>query len=487
MGTVARLPVAAFAVMLLAMLVAGTGAVEAAPGSVLLVGGGRENWYPGSWSEAPCRWFLQRAGEGRIVIVSSVPRDDRLPEYLHELGGVAENLLIERPWLADADEVVEKLSTAAGIILAEDDPWRMHVILRTSKAEAIIREAWENGKPLCGWGGGAALLGEIMIASGPKTLDPAEVIRDPYCAGSGFCAGILATASSAIIEPHFTRRGRLLRLLPMLARYEVENPERSMLGIGIDTQTALLVNDLGHATVSGEGTVTFLWRLASSATRLESGLPPVVTHVQHDQLTDGFVYNVFTREIVVKPESAHTPPALEPVPDSFGYANLEGTRPEGAGAGDAEVLNLASHAYALELGLLAEREGRRELPAAIVMNRALADYDLIGNRVGGLFWGMARRAGCTGVLLDAGAAAEVLAPGGLLMPFPMTRQASLLIVDARSLEWRDCSHWRSFPESVGLRQSVALTNLTDHLLATRWNYDIPAGDAVNAPPIPNLR
>ncbi len=135
-------------------------------------------------------------------------------------------------------------------------------------ALAAMRARLKAGAAIGGTSAGAAIMSDPMIASGdarqalkipPRTMGVGESGADAeglvLAPGLGFLPGILA-------DQHFGERGRQGRLLVALAQL----PPRARIGIGVDEDTALVV-DLGRrrARVLGNG---WAWLLDARRARL---------------------------------------------------------------------------------------------------------------------------------------------------------------------------------------------------------------------------
>ena len=93
----------------------------------------------------------------------------------------------------------------------------------------IIYEFYSQGKVLAGTSAGASMMSHIMIVEGYDEEAPMKVTIN-LAPGMGLIKNV-------IIDQHFNQRGRIGRLLAGVA----QNPQ--ILGIGIDEDTAIIVED----------------------------------------------------------------------------------------------------------------------------------------------------------------------------------------------------------------------------------------------------
>lgn len=100
---------------------------------------------------------------------------------------------------------------------------------------------YKEGCVFVGTSAGASVMSDTMIVTGPDEESPRKCTLK-MAPGLGFINGV-------IIDQHFAQRGRIGRLLVGVA----ENPES--LGIGIDEDTAIVVNNKGEFKVIGNSAV----------------------------------------------------------------------------------------------------------------------------------------------------------------------------------------------------------------------------------------
>ncbi|HET9642843.1 MAG TPA: cyanophycinase [Burkholderiaceae bacterium] len=145
---------------------------------------------------------------------------------------------------ANDGAAVRQVLEADGIFMTGSDQKRLVAALGGSAvAEAMRRAFRERGVCLGGTSAGASALSDYMLV--PGLDDGATQDSPPLAAGLGFVQRV-------VIDQHFSERKRLGRLLTVVAH----NP--SLLGIGIDEDTALIVEPGGGIEVVGDGAVTLI-------------------------------------------------------------------------------------------------------------------------------------------------------------------------------------------------------------------------------------
>lgn len=134
---------------------------------------------------------------------------------------------------------------ADGIFMSGGDQSRlMQAVWDTPIMEAMHKAFHFNSCCIGGTSAGAAVMSRHMIAQGEAVLRPRKDIVDTDV-GLGFLP-------TAVVDQHFSERRRLARLLSTLAG----RPD--LLGVGIDEDTALVVERGRAIEVFGKGTVTLV-------------------------------------------------------------------------------------------------------------------------------------------------------------------------------------------------------------------------------------
>ena len=137
---------------------------------------------------------------------------------------------------------------------------------------------------LAGTSAGAAAMSTSMIVRGEPTSHPHKnAVR--LSPGLGFLKNI-------IIDQHFTERGRISRLITAVSY----NPYN--LGIGIDENTAIILDGKGILEVFGQGSATIIDGSQITFNEIaEVGEHEAfsICGVQFHVLRDGLVYNYLDR------------------------------------------------------------------------------------------------------------------------------------------------------------------------------------------------
>jgi len=133
-------------------------------------------------------------------------------------------------------------SEATGIFFTGGDQLRITSILGGTKVFDALHSAFNNGTVIAGTSAGASVMSGTMVVDGNNN-EPARKCTLKMAPGLGLL-------DSVLIDQHFDQRGRIGRLLCGVA----ENP--SILGVGIDEDTAIRIFPDNHFAVLGSNSVT---------------------------------------------------------------------------------------------------------------------------------------------------------------------------------------------------------------------------------------
>src|SRR5687767_183933 len=266
-------------------------------GGHLLVIGGAEDKYN---ERRILRKFLELTGaDGAEILIVPVASD--FPEFAADVYTQAfRNLGVANPRVlratsrhdvvqADPDELLDGVK---GVFITGGDQMRLVSILGGTKFSDKLRHMVRHTQiVLAGTSAGAAGMSTSMIVRGESTPHPHKnsVRLSP---GLGFLKNI-------IIDQHFTERGRISRLITAVSY----NPYN--LGIGIDENTAIILDNEGVLVVYGAGSAT----IVDGSKITYNEIAEVADHesfsvcgVQLHVLRDGLVYQYLERHPLQPPQ-----------------------------------------------------------------------------------------------------------------------------------------------------------------------------------------
>lgn len=191
----------------------------------------------------------RRVGSGKLV-VSTVAMASGTEELFKQYEkafrslGVKHlyNLHINSRDEAKLDSKLRILDGAHGVFFTGGDQVRITSQIGDTPIYQRIREIYDDGGVIAGTSAGASAMSETMLVHGgdEKSHVIGESVR--MAPGLGLIGGV-------IIDQHFMERGRVGRLIGAVA----QNPKN--LGIGIDEQTAIVVERGNGFYVLGSGAV----------------------------------------------------------------------------------------------------------------------------------------------------------------------------------------------------------------------------------------
>jgi cyanophycinase len=216
-------------------------------GTIIVIGGGERKDEERSILQEVSR----RANRGKLVVVTiatSQP-EKTWTEYCQ----IFKHLGIKNvEWLdirireeGFQEESLRILDGATVIFFTGGDQLKITSQLGASPVHRRIEEIYHQGGTIAGTSAGASVMSETMLISGDG--DESHKVD----AVLGMAPG-LGFIKNAVIDQHFAQRGRLGRLLGAIT----QNPRT--LGIGIDENTAIILDDNERFEVVGAGAVYVL-------------------------------------------------------------------------------------------------------------------------------------------------------------------------------------------------------------------------------------
>lgn len=212
--------------------------VDAAEGSLVIVGGGR-------LPQSVITKFVELAGgaSARLVVIPTASSDDSLATVeesaeLWRSRGITDVALLHTRDRREAgsEKLVGPLRQATAVWISGGQQSRLADAYVGTRVQQELRSLLQRGGVIGGTSAGAAIQSDVMIESG----NPVPKISRG-----------LNLVSQAIIDQHFLRRNRANRLLTAVRQYP------DLTGIGIDESTAVVLQGC-QGTVVGESFVTLL-------------------------------------------------------------------------------------------------------------------------------------------------------------------------------------------------------------------------------------
>jgi cyanophycinase len=243
----------------------------------------------------PC---LQAQPKGHLLIIGGGERTDEIMQRFVELAGGATSTIVVFPMAsgyaesvgknqsdqltkfgvkrsfylnidrvqADNDSIVRLLNEVTGVFFSGGDQSKLTAALKGTKMEKKIAEIHARGGVVGGTSAGAAVMSRIMITGEELIHKDSTASFFTIANGNVETKEGFGFVTEAIIDQHFVVRKRHNRLISLV----LEHP--SLLGIGIDESTCIIVNSDRTFTVLGESVViVYDARHASGITTVKHG------------------------------------------------------------------------------------------------------------------------------------------------------------------------------------------------------------------------
>ncbi len=221
---------------------------ESAQGILVIIGGAEDK-------KGDCTILRQVAAlsgekDGRLVILTAAT------EYPDQVGKEYTALFhrfnvknidavhIETREDANRIERVRRIEEASCVFFTGGDQLKITSLIGGTATERLLKDAFGEGLVIAGTSAGASVMSQTMITSGDDDGAPKKCTLK--------MAPGLGLIQNVVIDMHFAQRGRIGRLLTAIA----QNP--TMLGIGIDEDTAIILRSDDTFEIIGSNAVTIL-------------------------------------------------------------------------------------------------------------------------------------------------------------------------------------------------------------------------------------
>jgi cyanophycinase len=264
-----------------------------AEGSVLVIGGAEDKVR----DRLILGRFVALAGgaDATIVVISSASAlgaeaGERYRRVFGELGVPRVHPIhaVTRAQAND-DAAVLTLRDATGVFLTGGNQLRLASTIGGTRLADAVLERFRHGAAIAGTSAGASAMSTHMIAFGASGATPKQRMAQ-LAAGLGVLPGV-------IVDQHFQQRNRLGRLLSLIA----QNP--SLLGLGIDEDTAGVVGPDHVLEVIGRGSVTIVDGAASETDAWDARghRPIMISNVVLHSLPAGYRFDLRRRSRIATP------------------------------------------------------------------------------------------------------------------------------------------------------------------------------------------
>jgi cyanophycinase len=188
---------------------------------------------------------------------------------------------------------VERLMEHTCLFFVGGDQLRISSIIGGTDFHELIHNFCSEGRVIAGTSAGASMMSEIMVVEGEDQGAPTKCTIK-LAPGMGLIKGV-------IIDQHFNQRGRISRLFAGVA----QNP--NIVGIGIDEDTAIVVEANEKFSVIGNGVVTVVDGRDIEYTNISEQHPNdplALTNVRVHILPERYGYNLIDKTAIIIEETS---------------------------------------------------------------------------------------------------------------------------------------------------------------------------------------
>ena len=259
-------------------------------GAVMAIGGAEDKLR----DKVILKRFLTLAGgaEARIVVISTASSlgqiaADVYRELFDAMG--SPDVVGLRPVTRDEandERAVEAFEGASGIFLTGGNQLRLSAVVGGTRVGAAITAAHARGAVVGGTSAGASAVATHMMAFGASGATPKHRMAQ-MSAGLGLLKNV-------VIDQHFEQRTRLGRLLAVVA----QSP--SLVGLGLDEDTAIVVEPDETLEVIGRGAVTIVdgSRMITDAFHTKGHRPMMISGAILHSLPSGHHFDLRNRTLL---------------------------------------------------------------------------------------------------------------------------------------------------------------------------------------------
>jgi cyanophycinase len=214
-------------------------------GSLIIIGGHEDR----TGERKILRAVAERLGDdGKVVVctVASAEPESLWEEYESAFRAIGVphvfRLDVDSREDASAPRAMRILEGATGVFFTGGDQLKITSQIGDTPVYSCVQEIFEKGGVIAGTSAGASAMSETMLVA--NNGEASYRIKSALLMAPG-----LGLAQDMLIDQHFSERGRMARLIGAVS----QNPR--VLGIGIDEDTAIIVERNRSLRVLGAGAV----------------------------------------------------------------------------------------------------------------------------------------------------------------------------------------------------------------------------------------
>jgi cyanophycinase len=196
------------------------------------------------------------------VVVLRASGGDGYNDYLFAMNGVdsVETLVITDRSDASRKDIEATIRNAEVVFFAGGDQCKYVTYFKGTSVEAAVESVFQRGGGLGGTSAGVAILGDVTYDACTGSTRGFEGLADPYHESISFTYDFfhLPNMQGTITDQHLVERDRIGRTFAFLARQIQDKKVPKILGVAIDRETSVALNQDGLGTVMGKGPAYFI-------------------------------------------------------------------------------------------------------------------------------------------------------------------------------------------------------------------------------------
>jgi cyanophycinase-like exopeptidase len=195
------------------------------------------------------KWMIRKSGGGNFVVIRVTDTDNYNGYIYNTLGGKSlgltsvETLVIPSREAADDPFVLSRIAGADALFIAGGDQSSYINYWTGTGVQREIQNLANRNVPIGGTSAGLAVLGQFCFAALNGTVSSASALSNPLGKDVTLVRDFLTfpDLSLVIADPHLEPRDRMGRLITFMARIVNDGWSSTARGIGVDEETAVLV------------------------------------------------------------------------------------------------------------------------------------------------------------------------------------------------------------------------------------------------------
>ena len=187
---------------------------------------------------------------------------------------------------ANDPRTIEALKDATGIFMTGGNQLRLSSVIGGTKLGEAILDAHGRGVVVAGTSAGASAVATHMMAFGSSGATPKHRMAN-VSVGLGLVVNV-------VVDQHFEQRTRLGRLLAVVA----QSP--TLIGLGLDEDTAAIIDANDVLEVIGRGSVTIVdgTDVITNAFQTSGHKPMMVSNARLHSLPSGYRFDLRARRVL---------------------------------------------------------------------------------------------------------------------------------------------------------------------------------------------